>query len=244
MRNLIVLLALLAPALAAQNSVELTGRYWMPRMEGTLRVQRGSLATDIDLRNDLGISNQGFPQGSATLYRGGHRLRFQYTPIDYSGDQNVSRTVVYLGRVYTIGTRVQSDLEVRHLQLSWAYQFGKERFRVGPMIEANGFFLRGALVAPDINPPIAEREKLGFGLPAPGVALDIRVRSVQLYGEVAGLKVGGYGYYIGSDAGVKMSWKHLLVTAGYRTFNLHVEDSPDFARLRIHGPFVGAGFRF
>jgi hypothetical protein len=40
------------------------------------------------------------------------------------------------------------------------------------------------------------------------------------------------------------AWRHVLLTAGYRTFNLHVENSPDFARLHIGGPFVGAGFRF
>ncbi len=245
MKNCIVMLALLAPVLTAQNSLELEGRYWMPRMSGTLRVERGSFATDIGLREDLGIANQGFPQGSATLHRGAHRVRFQYSPIDYSGDQNVSRTVVFLGRVYTAGTRVQSDIEVRHLQLSWAYQFGTEKVRLGPMVEANGFLLRGALLAPEINPPIAEREKLGFGLPAPGFAVDIRPHpAVHVYGEFAGMKVGGYGRFIGSDAGVKVTWKQLLFSVGYRTFNLHVNDSPDFARLQIHGPFVGAGFRF
>ena len=194
MKNHLVLLAVLAPALLAQNNLELEGRYWMPRMSGTLRVERGSFATDIDLRDDLGIPDDRFPQGSATLYRGAHRLRFQYTPIDYSGDQNVSRTVAFLGRLYTVGTRVRSDIEVRHLQLSWAYQFGNEKFRVGPLVEANGFLLRGALLAPDINPPIAEQEKLGFGLPTPGLALDIRPHpAVHLYGEFSGLKVGGYG---------------------------------------------------
>jgi hypothetical protein len=32
--------------------------------------------------------------------------------------------------------------------------------------------------------------------------------------------------------------------AGYRTFNLRVDNSPDFARLQLRGLFVGAGVRF
>jgi hypothetical protein len=78
------------------------------------------------------------------------------------------------------------------------------------------------------------------------LALDIQPwRWIDIYGQAAGMDLGSYGYFIGSDAGVKVTaWRHLLLTAGYRTFNLHVENSPDFARLHIGGPFVGAGFRF
>jgi hypothetical protein len=62
---------------------------------------------------------------------------------------------------------------------------------------------------------------------------------------VSGMKAGSYGYFVESDAGVKVyPWRHLVVTAGYRTFNLHVESTPDFARMRMRGAFVGAGVRF
>jgi hypothetical protein len=59
------------------------------------------------------------------------------------------------------------------------------------------------------------------------------------------MQAGDYGYFVGSDSGVKVRmWKYLVLTAGYRTFNLHVENSRDFARLRLRGPFLGAGFHF
>jgi hypothetical protein len=232
--------------LAAQNSVDLIGRYWMPQMTGRIRVDAGGFGTDIDARHDLGLTDTNFPQGTFIWQNGRSRLSFSYTPIEYSADQNVNRTIVFRGRQYTIGTRVASDLEVQHLQLNWTYQFIRVKdgfFRLGPLVQADGFLMHGALTAP--APGFSEKEDLSVGLPSVGLALDINpTRRINIYGQVAGMQVGGYGYFVGSDAGVKVAaWRHLLVTAGYRTFNLHVENAPDFARLQLRGVFVGAGVR-
>jgi hypothetical protein len=210
-------------------------------------VESAGLGTDINARTDLGLADTNFPQGVFAWQNGRSRVYFSYTPIDYSADQNVNRTIFFRGRQYTVGTRVVSNLEVQHLQLGWTYQFihvREGRFRLGPLIQADGFLMRGALAAPNFG--FAEKEDLGVGLPSAGFALDINpTKHVNLYGQVAGMKVGGYGYFVGSDSGVKVTlWRHLLLTAGYRTFNLHVEHAPDFARLRLRGPFAGAGFRF
>jgi len=235
--------------IVAQNSIELTGRYWIPQMGSRIRVEANGFGTDIDARRDLGMPDTNFPLGGFTWRHGRSRLRFDYTPIDYSGDQTVSRTVVFRGQTYTVGTRVISDLQVRHLQLSWAYQFTVHEgaFRIGPMVEADGFLMHGSLAAPNLKTaPFQQAEDLNAGLPTVGVAMDIQPhRRVDIYGQVSGMQAGSYGYFVESDSGVKVrAWKHVLLTAGYRTFNLHVENSPDFARLRLRGPFIGAGLRF
>jgi hypothetical protein len=245
MRSFLILFAA-AASLLGQTEIEVTGRYWNPDVSGRMRVERGGIGTDIDMKNDLGFERTGFPQGAFALRHGRNRLTVRYTPLEYSGDRNVSRTVVFRGQPYLIGTRVQSGLEVKHLQLGWAYQFVNVHngaFRIGPLIEADGFLMRGRLAAPALN--LTEEEKLSAGLPAVGVAMDIRAhRCVDLYAEAAGMKAGDYGYYVGSEAGIKATVKHIQFTGGYRTFNLHVKDTPDFARLVSYGPFVGAGLRF
>lgn len=218
-------------------------------MGSRIRVEQNGFGTDIDARRDLGMPDTNFPQGGFTWQRGRSRVRFEYTPIDYSGDQTVARTIIFRGQPYTVGTRVVSELEVRHLQLSWVYQFIRTRegrFRIGPMIEADGFLMRGSLAAPNLPTPFQQTENLSAGLPTVGLAMDIQPhRAIDIYGEAAGMQAGSYGYFIASDSGVKVrAWKHLVLTGGYRTFNLHVENSPDFARLRLRGPLAGAGFRF
>ena len=142
-----------------------------------------------------------------------------------------------------------SNLEVQHLQLGWSYQFinlGEGKFRLGPMAELNGFLMRGSLAAPDLRRPFQQTEDLKAGIPTVGVAMDIQPhRNVDIYGQVSGMKAGSYGYFVGSDSGVKVrAWKHLLLTAGYRTFNLTREYVAGLRAFAAAGPFVGAGFRF
>ncbi len=239
---------LAATVAQAQPTVELEGRYWIPQMGSRLRVEQNGVGTDIDAKKDLGIPDTNFPEGSVALQYGRSTLRFSYTPIDYSGDHFVSRTILFHGQAFTVGTQVRSGLEVQHLQLSWTYQFlhVRELFKLGPLIAADGFLMHGRLQAPNLNPPTDEKEDLSVGLPTVGLAMDINPhRMVNIHGEVSGLKVGDYGYFVGSEAGLKFRpAKHLFFAAGYRTFNLHAENSPDFARLQLHGPFLGAGFRF
>ena len=217
-------------------------------MSTHLRVEANGFGTDIDARRDLGMDDARFPAGNFIWQHGRSRLRFDYTPIDYSGDQTVTRTVLFGGREYTVGTRVVSDLEVRHLQLSWAYQLlslAHGRFRLGPMVEVNGFLMRGSLAAPDLAASFQRTEDLKIGLPTVGAVMSVQPhRAVEIYAQMAGMKVGDYGSFVGSDSGVKVWWKHVILTAGYRTFNLNARVSPDFAHMRLRGPFVGAGFRW
>jgi hypothetical protein len=244
----LIVLSLFPALLIAQSSVEFTGRYWMPQLGSRIRVESNGFGTDIEGARDLGIPNTNFPSGGFAWQHGRSRLRFEYTPIEYSGDQNVTRTVFFGGRQYTVGTRVVSDLEVRHMELGWSYQFidvGEGKFRLGPMTELNGFLMRGTLAAPDLATPFHQSEDLKAGLPTVGLAMDIQpYRSVDIYGQVSGMKAGSYGHFVSGDSGVKVRWRHLLWTGGYRTFNLHVNTSQDFAHFRLRGPFVGAGFRF
>jgi hypothetical protein len=246
-RTVIAALAM-ASGLFAQATIDFEGRYWIPQMSGSLRVEQAGFGTDIDARRDLGIPDTNFPEGRFVYHSAGRtRVAFSYTPVDYTGDNTVTRTLVFNGRQYVAGARVLSDLEVQHLHLSWAYQLINVRqglFRLGPLVAADGFLMHGRLRAPALG--YDQTEDLSVGLPTVGLALDINPsRSVNIYGEVSGLEVGGYGYFVGSDAGVRVfPIRRVYFTAGYRTFSLHVENSPDFARLNLHGPFVGAGFRF
>jgi hypothetical protein len=198
MRTLILMLF---PALlAAQQTIDFVVRYWIPQMSTRIRVEVGGFGTDIDGKTDLGFSDTNFPVGDFAWQKGRARVTFSYTPIDFTGDQNVNRTILFRGREYTVGTRVISELEVQQLQLTWAFQFiraGHGIFRLGPMSAVNGFLLHGALAAPAFN--ISEKEDLSVGLPTVGLALDIVPnRRIDIYGQVAGMDIGGTGISSGA----------------------------------------------
>src|SRR3954464_10495755 len=117
-----VVFLMAAASLCAQTSVEFEGRYWFSQIDSRFRIEHNNLGTDIDARNDLGFDDSGFPQGRVAVHLGHSRITFQYTPIEFSGDRTVTRTLLFNGRTYTVGTRVVSGLEARHLQLDWTYQ--------------------------------------------------------------------------------------------------------------------------
>ena len=241
--------AIFAPVLTAQNHVELEGRYWIPQLSSHLRLERNGLGTDIDAQKDLGIRDTNLPSGTVAWQHRWSRLSFSYTPLSFSGDQNVSRTVVFNGQQYTVGTRIQSDLSIQHLQLNWTYELihSKDgKFRLGPLVEADAFLMHGRLSAPVLSPPISEEEDLSVGLPAAGLRMLLSpLRRLDIFAQVAGMDVPGYGYFVGSDSGARVRlFQQLFLSAGYRTFNLHVENSPDFFRVQLRGPFVGAGLQF
>jgi len=104
--------------------------------------------------------------------------------------------------------------------------------------------LSGHLRAPEFD--IDSREGLDVGLPAVGPTLTISPHpKFDIYGEATGMWAGDYAYFVRSEAGVRVRpVRHIQFTAGYRTFNLRIANSPDFANPRLRGAFVGAGFHW
>ncbi len=118
--------------------------------------------------------------------------------------------------------------------------------KFGTLLEAKGFLVDIALDAPNLVPRIRESEEFVGALPTIGAVLDINPhRIVNVFAEVSGIYAGKYGYFLDGEVGVKVvPIKNLSVLAGYRILGLKAEDDPDFAKLRISGPFVGATLRF
>jgi hypothetical protein len=234
----------------SQRALELEARYWIPKTHSRIRITSQGVGSDIDFRKDLGIPDTNFPEGRVTYHgRGRNRLRLAYTPIDYAGDNNVTRTLEFDGKEYTAGTRVLSNLEIRHFQLGWAFQFiniHDGAFKFGTLLQANGFLVKGRLRAPDLDPPLDQSEDLWGALPAVGLAMDINPhRRVNVFGDFAGLRSSRYGYFVHSDAGIKIRpVTNGFFTVGFRNFNLHAKNEPDFARIEMRGVFIGGGAHF
>ena len=144
---------------------------------------------------------------------------------------------------------MQTDFQIQHLQLGWAYQFinvHNGAFKLGTLLQGNGFLMKGRLRAPNLTPAIDDQESVSVGLPTVGLAMDINPHSkVNLFADVSGIKLGKYGYFVNSDVGVKIRpVKNGFFTAGYRNFNLNAKNDPDFVRVELRGFFIGGGAHF
>jgi len=230
--------------------VEFEGRYWITDLTAKAKVTESGIGTDIDFKADLGLKDENFPDVRFTWYTGPKsKLRLAYTQVAYSGAKNVERTIEFNGKTYVVGTRVITDLDVKYLRLGWAWQFiniAEGKVKLGTLLEAKGALVDISLDAPNLIPPIEESEDFIGGLPTVGVALDINPHKiVNVFAEVSGIYAGKYGYFLDGEAGLKIiPIKNLSILGGYRILDFKVEDDPDFAKLKISGPFLGATLRF
>jgi hypothetical protein len=240
-------LGLLALGTASAQVFEIEGRYWFTKTNSQIRMERFAVTSEVDLKKDLGVSDQGFSDVKVSYSRRRSRFTFEFTPIRYAGDQNVNRAIVFHGRSYTAGTRVISNIDMNYLRFSWSYFFlnaAEGRLRIGSLLEGNGFLQNLTLKAPALA--VTRSDSLSVGAPAVGFAGEYSPRRlVHIRAEVAGISVGRYGYFLRSEAGVKLTpARYLEFTAGYRTFRLNADYRPDSVQSGIRGPFVGAGVRF
>lgn len=237
-------------AWAEGPKVEFEGIYWIADLTAEARITENGIGTEVDFKTDFGLEDKNFPEGRFTWHTGPKsKIRLAFTQIQYSGDKIVERTIEFGGETYSIGTQVITDFDVTYLRLGWAWQFiniadGKLKF--GTLLEAKGFWVDASLRAPNLNPPVEEAEKFAFGLPTIGLALDINPhKTVNVFAEVSGLFAGKYGYFFDAEVGVKIiPIKNLSIVGGYKILDIQAEDEPDFAKLKISGPFAGATLRF
>jgi hypothetical protein len=235
---------------AGAQIMEVEGRYWLTDVEGSVRVNNSLLsATTVDLKEDLNLEvrNEGAPELRLTFFLPfANKIRFAYARIDMESDATLDETIQFAGSTFTVGTRVESDLDGHYGRLGWAWQFLgiPGLFKVGPLIEVKGLYIDASISS--TTPPRRESEAFPLLLPTIGVALDFTpLRALHLFAEASGIPAGDLGHFIDAEVGVRFFlFGPLMVTASYRFFDLKVEDDEDFVKFRLSGPSFGAGLRF
>jgi hypothetical protein len=249
----VLVILVFTPCIAFGQSnvkLEFEGRYWFTDLEGDIKITENDIGTDIDLKDDLDIKDEGYPEGRFTWYTGKNsKIKVAYTQVGYDGDANLQRTILFDGTTYNVGTRVVTELDIKYASIGWAWQFiniDNGFFKLGTLIEAKGFWTEASLEAPDLPTPIKEKEEFVFGLPTIGIALDINPhKMLNIFAEGSGMTAGQYGYMYDVEVGIKLiPIKILSIMGGYRLLEFKAEDDSDFAKVRVHGPFVGVTVRF
>ncbi len=244
----ILCLLTVSPVLAQDAVVEFEGRYWMTNLSAETKLTQDGIGTDIDLKSDLGIVDKNFPSGRFVIFISPkHRLTIDYTPISYDIDSNIKRTVEFGGETYAVNTRVKAALNLQYLRFGWAYQFinlegGK--FKFGTLVEIKGVQGDVSLAAPDLG--IDNAWNYTAWLPTVGLALDINpVPFLNIFAEFSGLPAGQYGTIWEAEAGVKfIPIKNFTISGGYRLVDIDARNDPDYARVKLGGPYVGLSLRF
>lgn len=245
-------LALTATAgLAEQQSrVEIEVNSWDQEVSGQIQIVEQGIGDLIDLDSDLALSSDTVTDARIIFHPSRRtEIRFATMSIGYAGDAVVSRTIEFAGEVFTISSRIVSDLNLDYHRAGFAWQFlasDDGRFRIGPLIEAKGFEGDASLTAPDLSTPVSVGETFEAAFGSAGLALDLEPNDrVHVFGEFTTLVGADVGDMTDLEIGVKVAiFGPLTVQAGFRSIVIDVVDNDDAIDFDMDGIFFGAGLRF
>lgn len=236
-------------------NVEFEGRYWFMEMSANAQVsgetQRG---TDIDLQGDLGLGDKDMPSGRFTWYTGPKsRLFFDYSEISFGAEKTLNKTIVFRDQTFDIGASVKTDLDLQFYKLGWIWQFidfGEGTVKLGTLLDVRATTVDLSLESTIGGTTTRVEEKVLGPLATLGLALDINPSNwMNIFFKGSGLEVSELGYYIDTEAGIKLiPVRNLSIFGGYRYTSLEARDEGDNfdskLNLKFKGPFAGVSLRF
>lgn len=193
---------------------------WLAQPDG--RATLGSLGTDVDLHDDLGLESYKVnPAGSANLRFGRHDIWFDALGVDISESSTVSRTITFGSLTIPTNRAVRSEVDIQLYDFRYGYSFfdvPKNGFRFGPTV---------GVAYLDIDVRVTDlvtssSDSLSERLPLPRLGLQgaVPFGDFEIGAKVSGLYVeyGDFeGYTVEGD--VSLAWRPLRnvgLVAGYR----------------------------
>jgi hypothetical protein len=236
------------PEQKSRPTIEFEARYWFPELSGSVKAVSADVGSGVNYKDDLDLGNEGVPEGRITWYPGPNSwLRFSYFQVSYEGDNRLERTIAFRGREFTIGTTIQSTADIKDAKLGWAWQFinlADGKIKLGTLLEAS---LAWVDVSIKSTGGLIKAEK-SYTVPLPAIGFSLNVapwKWMDGFLDLSGLPLGEYGHTFNVEGGLKIiPIKNVSVLGGYRYSDLKYENHPDFIKVRLSGPFVGATLRF
>lgn len=230
----------------AEAIIGVEGRYWFTDLDGTVKSSEGALSgSDVDFVDDLALEDDDSFRGRITLELGSHRFRYSQEDFGWSGQSTLSRTVEFMGKSYTVGTAITSNLDLEYQRFSYDYAlFDTLGNRVGFILEVKHFDLEARLQAPGLG--FDEKESFDAYLPSIGLSVQVGLPVFLSFGaELTGIGIGGDAYLYDGEVMVNFSpFPLMTLSGGYRQLKIHVEDGEDQFDMTLKGPFVNLAVGF
>lgn len=251
-RNLALLLfslLLFAIPAMADEMVSLKGGYLLLTPEGHFSVDgHGLSGTSIDVEDDLDLDDSEDFYLEAALQLGNFRLGANYTPINFSGSGRLDRTIIFNGQEYALGTGVESEIDIDLAEVGLTFYLLNfddlpVRLQLGPEIGAKLFDGHASLK--DTTLGAEESEDLSLIVPLAG--LRGRVAIADFLGVSAHANYMRYSDNAVLDGEVQVEFSPVPLIglfAGYRYFDLQIEESDIDIDVKFSGPFGGLLVRF
>lgn len=238
------------PATGEKFHIEGAASIWAPAADMTIRSEQLGIEGDlIDLKQDLGLTDQKFNVLELMLKGGHHKLRLQRLPVRYEQEAVMKRTLKYNGQKYSIGLPVQSKLAWTQTHLSYEYDFlVKNRGFGGVVLNTTLTEIDERLASPIIT------EFAHVKAPVPrigGIARVYVVPNISITTEITGLNIppdlnlGVSGKYVDVDVyGTVNFTNNIGAKVGYRKINVNLIVDHDEGNFEMKGLYFGLVARY
>lgn len=231
----------------ADELVSVKAGYQLLSPSGELAGSLDGVGQKADLENDLNLDDSEEFTGEVALNWGDFRLSLNYLPIDFSGTGQLSVEVELDDQTFNIGSTVQSDLSIDLYDIGFTYYLLNfddlpTRFQLG---------LELAVKVADAEATISELSGLTATESVTAPIPTIGVRTRVALGDFVGVS-GRVGYlefddnhFLDAEAQIEFSPLPTVgIYAGYRYFDLEIDQDELFIATEFSGPFAGALVRF
>jgi len=241
---MVLVLALSMPVAAFEVGV--VGYYEFPEFTGTLRVDQGGVVgTDIDVEDELNMGDESYPAVEAFFGMGSHHVRVKYTKADYSGENNIPRTINYKGQTYLSGTFVESELNFTMIDAEYQYDLiDLENILAGFSVGLIGKikYIDGETRLRATSAGLDESETFTAPIPMVGVGLHVGILAdiLEARAKAAGIAYSDSTFYEGMAEVTVTPFPFIDIHGGYRYMKLDLDDFSDiYADVEFKGPYAG-----
>jgi hypothetical protein len=230
----------------ATNEIAVTGVLSIPSGEASFSSNGTpgsvvSFSRDFDFRNELGFEVR-FTHRTAS---GKSKLQAGYAQTTWNRSRTLSRSFTFRGETFAANLAASGDLRLSNFRAMYAYRWGNEKIRIGPMADMGVINTRLNITSTTNNGTTSRSGSitkfaatLGYDLdydPTPRISIFNNLGAIAFRGERLFHTEGGVKIFATSNFGFN---------AGYKFERYRVEKDEDFLKITAHGPFVGGVFRF
>jgi hypothetical protein len=240
------------PATGERYHIEAAAGFWFPTADMTISSQSlGIVGTTIDLKQDLGLTDQRFPELHLVLRPSKtSKFRFQYIPILYDQSTILSREIVFNGQKYRVGLPVNSTLDWKAYRLGYEFDFiSGDRAYGGFVLDIKYTDVTATLATPLSAPEFTHQQ-----VPIPAIGGIFRVYpvpNVSITGEITGFKLPDQliknttGHYFDVDFYGTLNFTNYIgAQVGYRSFDVGYVVSADTGSFQLRGLYFGVVARY
>jgi hypothetical protein len=235
-----------AQTTAPRNEIEVRGALAIPSGEASFSSD-GTTGTVISFDRDFDLKSEwGFlVRYTHRTENGKHKFLGEFGQTKWNRTTQLSRSFTFLGQTYVANLDATADLRLRDFRVMYAYRWGNEKVRIGPMFDMGFVSTKLDLTGTTNNGTRSDSGKItkfaatvGYDLdydPTPQLNIFHNLGAIAFQGERLFHSEGGVKFFVTRQFGF---------SGGYRAVRYRVEKNDNFFLVKAHGPFFGGVFRF